>query len=253
MFNPVLQKTCLAEFVDYKVNEKHNKPPYFKIMERYNLEGPPLKQLSINTRVLTADEFDKRHKSGMQILDTRSPEAICGTYIPNSLAIPLNMIPAFAGWFLSYKEPIGIIASSGEEVATAIKHLYRLGYDDIAGYLGSGLHQWEVEGKEYCDIPAIYISNVVSMLESKDDFILLDVRSKEEYDEKHLPNSKNIYIGHLPEHINELDKNKKIVTFCGSGRRAIIAASILKTNGFEDVENCLGSMMACKKVGCPTE
>jgi len=38
---------------------------------------------------------------------------------------------------------------------------------------------------------------------------------------------------------------------CGSGQRAIIAASILKQHGFDRVEDSLGSMAACQVSGCP--
>ena len=37
----------------------------------------------------------------------------------------------------------------------------------------------------------------------------------------------------------------------GSGHRAIIAASVLRRNGFPRVENCLGSMAACRATHCP--
>ena len=42
--NPILQKTEKEEFVKYKVEEKLEFPPYFKKMEQYNLQGPPLLQ-----------------------------------------------------------------------------------------------------------------------------------------------------------------------------------------------------------------
>ena len=37
----------------------------------------------------------------------------------------------------------------------------------------------------------------------------------------------------------------------GSGQRAIIAASILKQQGYRDVSDSLGSMAACQTLGCP--
>jgi rhodanese-related sulfurtransferase len=40
---------------------------------------------------------------------------------------------------------------------------------------------------------------------------------------------------------------------CGSGQRAIIAASTLKQHGFDQVEDSLGSMAACSAIGCPID
>ena len=42
----------------------------------------------------------------------------------------------------------------------------------------------------------------------------------------------------------------QLSTFSGNGKRATIAASILKRHGFKEVEDSLGSMQACKNVGC---
>ncbi len=250
--NPVLQKTDKSDFVDYKVNEKHNLPPYFKIMEKYNQQGAPLNDFAQYLPVFSSDKFSEMHHNGMQVLDIRSPEAIAGALIPGSLCIPLNMIPAFAGWYLSYDNPIGLVVENTDQIETALRYLYRLGYDKVQGYLHGGLHGWEVKGKQYQTIPSINAAQLVEKIENQEDFTLLDVRSEQEYNSGHLPNAKNIYAGTLPDHLDQIDRDKQVVTFCGSGRRAIIAASILKAASFENVHNCLGSMKACSQIGCPT-
>jgi hydroxyacylglutathione hydrolase len=251
LFNPVLQKTERNAFVQHKTNEEHHQPPYFKMMEKCNQNGAPLRDLPRPLPALAPEVFHKKKEGGMQVVDTRSPEAIAGTLIPGSIAIPLNMIPAFAGWLLSYDQAIGLVTHSVTEVEPALRHLYRLGFDDIEGYLVGGMHEWETSGRRYQNIPAMHAGVLARKIENRDDFTLLDVRSKQEYSQGHLPNARNIYVGHLPDHIHELDRDKKVVTFCGSGRRAIIAASLLKAAGFDDVEDCLGSMKACSEIGCP--
>ncbi len=170
MFNPALQKTDRDEFVQYKVNEKHYQPPYFRMMEKYNQQGPPLTGLRIVLPVLNSKEFEKKHEDGMQIVDTRSPEAIAGALIPGSIAIPLNMIPAFAGWFLSYDRPIGLVLHSGDELGTALRPLYRLGFDNVEGYLVGGMHTWETAGRQYYGIPAVHAGELVRRIEDEEDF-----------------------------------------------------------------------------------
>lgn len=253
MFNPIVQKSDRNDFIQYKVNEHHDQPPYFRMMEKYNLEGPPLNELRTSVTILNAEEFGNMQKDGMQIVDARSPEAICGAFIPGSMAMPLNMIPAFAGWLLSYEQPIGLVLHSQCELETAMRHFYRLGYDNVECHLAGGMHKWETSGKKYDRIPAMHASELLTKIKNKEDFILLDVRSKPEFEQKHLPGSTNIYVGKLPKHLDELPKDKMIVTFCGSGRRAVIAASLLKSAGFKNVQNCLGSMEACAAIGCHTE
>ncbi len=59
-----------------------------------------------------------------------------------------------------------------------------------------------------------------------------------------------IFETHRNEDYVSGSRDRPITTFCGSGQRAIIAASILKRTGFNAVEVCLGSMAACRALGC---
>jgi hydroxyacylglutathione hydrolase len=250
-FNPALQMTDRETFVRYKVNEHHYQPPYFRQMEKYNLEGAPPLNVIPNPQPFSPDKFEKSMNDGMVVLDTRSPEAIAGAFIPGSLAIPLDMIPAFAGWFLNYDQEIGLVVHKHEDVNTAVRYLLRLGYDQVLGFLEEGLHAWEVSGRGYDRIPAVQAKELVLRIQEKEDFTLLDVRKAEEYQQGRLPDALHIYLGDLPDRLQEIPRDRPITTFCGSGARAIIAASILKRNGFEHVEDSLGSMAACSAIGCP--
>jgi rhodanese-related sulfurtransferase len=67
--------------------------------------------------------------------------------------------------------------------------------------------------------------------------VIVDVRTKGEYQSGHLKNSINIPIDKLPQNIKKLNKNKSIITCCASGSRSASARRILKSNGFEQVYN----------------
>ena len=70
-----------------------------------------------------------------------------------------------------------------------------------------------------------------------DGAVILDVRTKGEYQSGHLRNSINIPIDKLEQNIKKLNKNKSIITCCASGSRSASAKRILKSNGFEQVYN----------------
>jgi hydroxyacylglutathione hydrolase len=249
--NPVLQMTDRTEFVEHKVKERHYQPPYFRQMEKFNLEGaPPLNQIP-KPQPFGPRQFEQAMGKGMVVLDTRSPEAVAGALIPGSLAIPLGMIPAYAGWFLTYEHDIGLVVHRHEDVETAVRRLLRLGYDRVVGFLEEGLHAWEISGRPYTRIPAVPADDLVRRIREKEDFTLLDVRKIDEFQEGRLPEATHIFLGEVPNRLEEIPRDKPVTTFCGSGRRAIIAASILVRNGFERVEDSLGSMAACSSVGCP--
>jgi hydroxyacylglutathione hydrolase len=249
--NSVLRKADRDAFVDYKVNEHHYLPPYFKKMEEYNQQGPPPLHFLPQPAPMSAEAVQKAQQEGALLLDLRSPEAFAGAFIPNSLAIPLEMLSAYAGYLIDYDTDLILIPENVEQIEPAVQQLVRIGYDRLVGYLKGGLHAWEVSGLQYDQIGAVHAQNLVKRLQEKEDFTLLDVRQINEYEEGRVTGATHIFLGELQDRIDEIDRNKPVVTFCGSGVRAIIAASILKRNGFNNVEDSLGSMQACTSIGCP--
>ncbi|KNF07724.1 putative NADH oxidase [Gottschalkia purinilytica] len=74
---------------------------------------------------------------------------------------------------------------------------------------------------------------------NRENTILLDVRTKFEYSNDHIDGAINIPVDDLRKRINELDKNKEILTYCQVGLRGYIASRILSENGFK-VKNLSG-------------
>ncbi len=251
--NPALQVPDRAAFIRRKTGEHHYMPPYFKDMERLNQHGAPLLGTGPRPRPLDAGAFAGKMTAGLFALDIRSPEAIAGASVPNSLAIPAELLSGFAGWYLPHEAAIGLIAAGYDDIQRAVRQLTRLGYDNIVGFLEGGLHAWETSGRDYATIPALHAKELRLRLEEAEPFLLLDVRSQTEVASGRLPKSVHAYVGELPGHIQDLPRDRVMTTFCGSGQRAIIAASLLKREGFDRVEVCLGSMAACRAVGCPIE
>jgi hydroxyacylglutathione hydrolase len=253
LHNNALKNSEKSAFISRKTAEHHYKPPYFKQMERYNLEGsaPPMPELP-SPPALSPAEFADAMEEGMQVIDIREAEAVAGALIPGSFAVPLHMMPAFAGWYLNYHDSVGLVTGYKQQrdIETAVRYLVRLGFDDIRGYLAGGVHAWDKTAREFDSIGTLHVSDLVRRLERKE-LTLLDVRSREEYESGHLPGALHLYAGQLNGRIEEVPREKPVATFCGSGRRAIIAASILKRHGFERVENTMGSLDACQAWGCP--
>lgn len=250
LYNPGLQKKDRDDFIHSKINEQHYLPPYFKKMEEYNQHGSPPLNFLPQPEPMNAEQVHKAQQSGALLLDLRSPEAYAGAFIADSLAIPLELVPAYAGYLIDYDTDIIFIADNHSQVETAVKHLIRIGYDRLIGYLKGGMHIWEVAGLPYDQIGAVHAADLDKRLKAEEDFTLLDVRKITEYEAGRLAGASHIFLGDLQNRVDEIDRNKPVVTFCGSGVRAIVAASILKRHGFTAVEDSLGSMKACESVGC---
>ena len=68
--------------------------------------------------------------------------------------------------------------------------------------------------------------------------IILDVRSKGEFDSGHISGSINIPVDQLGNNLHKLkDKNKPIITCCASGMRSASAKAMLVTRGYAEVYN----------------
>ena len=68
--------------------------------------------------------------------------------------------------------------------------------------------------------------------------IILDVRTKNEFEGGHIKGSVNISVNSLSNSIAKLkSKNKPIITCCASGSRSALAKSVLKSNGITEVYN----------------
>lgn len=88
----------------------------------------------------------------------------------------------------------------------------------------------------------IQIPELLELL-SKDEVQFIDVRFKEEFELWHFSFSKNIPLNKMPDRLNEIDKNKLVVTACPHYDRAIMGRIFLMQNGFNArylVEGLLG-------------
>jgi hydroxyacylglutathione hydrolase len=85
------------------------------------------------------------------------------------------------------------------------------------------------------------------------DLIVLDVRSDEEFANGAVPGARHIYLPHLAECLDDLDRSKTITAYCDTGYRASIAASVLQKNGFQKLANVPGSWTAWQTARLPVE
>ncbi len=239
------------EFIEYKMNEKLYVPPYFKKMEVNNREGPRLLCKLPYLKPLGMDEMSSSMEDGAQVVDIRSPTAFAGGHIPDTLNIWLEGLPAFAGWFLNYEDPIVIVGVKKNSMDKVKRFLIRLGYDNIYGYLSGGFSLWfkgagAVETLKTCSV------HDLRKLKQKDKYMfLLDVRKETDWEKGHVEGAHNIYVGLLKDRLAEVPHGKPVIVYCDAGYKASIAASLLKINGYKRVTNVLGGMKSWKKAGYP--
>ncbi len=247
-FNPVLQKTR-EEFIEHKITEHHTRPPYFLKMEKYNQDGPPILNKLPNPTPLIPKAFLEQMKLAAIVVDTRQPPSFGGAHLKNSYSIWLERIPSYAGWILPYDKPILLILEDKNYLNKAVRLLYRLGYDDITGYLGGGIEGWYKQSLPLEHFGLISVQELKEWSNKNTDLFILDVREDEKWNQGHIPGSVNIFSGYLQNRVKEIPKDRPIIVVCNVGNRASLAASILLRAGFQDVHNLLGGMIAWKNAG----
>jgi len=82
-------------------------------------------------------------------------------------------------------------------------------------------------------------------------FIMLDVRTAEEYAEGHIKGAVLIPVQVLETRLSEVPKDKQVYVYCHSGVRSARASKMLIKHGFTNIENVVGGIEAWKHAGYP--
>ncbi|OEY67489.1 MBL fold metallo-hydrolase [Marinobacter sp. X15-166B] len=242
--NPMLQVSSREAFIQRKLREHHYQPPYFREMERLNSAGGSAVPRVLTPTALSPRQFKELSKDTV-IVDVRTVSSFLGGHIPDSLSLPSAMIPAFAGWYLQPDDPVALVAASAQQAALASRHLARIGFDRVLGYLATDLSKWAAGAEPFVSVDVIDLIEFKSRRDNPPtDWVLLDVRGKGEVDANPVDQAVHYYVGLLPDYTDSLDPAKHYTLMCGSGARATIAASVLLRQGFRQVDVFLGSVGA---------
>lgn len=114
----------------------------------------------------------------------------------------------------------------------------------------------EILRKARKQVPEWAANQVHDELEQKgstqdQDFVLVDVREKNEWNEGHIPGAIHVPRGYLELQIEEAvpDKSKKVVLYCAGGVRSLMAGNTLQQMGYEDVVSMAGGFGQWKASG----
>jgi adenylyltransferase/sulfurtransferase len=89
----------------------------------------------------------------------------------------------------------------------------------------------------------ISVEHLKALRNGSADFVLLDVRGRNEYEICNL-GGQLIPLGELPDRIGELDAGAHVVVHCRSGARSAKAVELLRGSGFENAWNVQGGILA---------
>lgn len=99
----------------------------------------------------------------------------------------------------------------------------------IAGYVASNI----VSG-------AMPVITWRELLQERDNVMLIDTRTAEEFSFGTIPGAINIPLDELREHVSEVPTDRPVVVFCAVGLRGYLAQRILMGKGYRNVRNLIG-------------
>ncbi len=161
------------------------------------------------------------------ILDVRPTDAHAAGHLHGAFNVPVSgtSFATRAGFVLDPDERIVIHASDREEAQAAARGLRAVGFLELAGYVTEGAATERLQPVELDELERLLDEGSVQVL---------DVREKSERDAGYIPGTL-----HVPYRLlrtagtDGIDTSKPVVTICGSGTRASIAASVLTAAGVD--------------------
>ncbi|GLB49264.1 MBL fold metallo-hydrolase [Neptunitalea lumnitzerae] len=230
-------KNNQKEFVAELLDGQPEPPKYFAMMKHLNKVSRPLLIEVPKHPTLSIEEFLQAYNRGVKIIDARHKSEFADGFIPGSINIQgNNSFATWAGWVLNYQEQFIIVAKQ-EQIEDLTRKLMRIGLDNIYGFI-TDVHTLNLELQK-ADI--INYEEFVDYINNKNTQIV-DVRNESEYNEYHVKNADNVFVGTLEDNLEKISTDKEVVIHCQSGDRAAIAYSLLRKNGFNNIKNYAGGM-----------
>ena len=90
-------------------------------------------------------------------------------------------------------------------------------------------------------------------IQGLEDVYVLDVREQYEYDEKHIPGVTLLPMSEIQNRLDEVPKDKEVIVTCRTGNRSGQVTQFLTQNGFNNVHNMQGGIVAWEEAGFPVE
>ena len=248
--NYALQEMTKGEFIKTVTSGLSTPPSYFPVNARINKEGyDSLDSVyEKGLQALSIVQFKEKVAADAWILDTRNSAIFTQGFVPESISIGLDgRFAEWAGTLIPTKQALVLVTDPGME-KESITRLARVGIDNILGYLEGGYEAW-VNAGETIDLIIDIEPDELAMDIPHDNLLeVIDVRKPSEFDIAHVKGAHNVPLDTLADPVNiaMIDDSNNLYIHCAGGYRSVIAASLLKRQGYHNLRNILGGFSKMK-------
>ncbi len=250
--NYALQPQSKEEFIKAVTEGLSTPPVYFPINANINKQGYDNidNVIARGMQPLSVEEFKNAMLADAIVLDSRKAVVFTQGFIPGSVSIGLEgRFAEYAGILLPFHQKIILVTDEGKEEETIIR-MARVGFDQIAGFLKGGYNAWADAGESIDMIIDVEADELKMDLNYDEHMVVMDVRKELEFDNGHLQTAVNIPLQSMNDVavLSNIEDNDNVYIHCAGGYRSVIAASILKREGFHNIRNVLGGYEKIKQV-----
>lgn len=245
------------EFIKEVTTGLKTPPQYFPLNVKLNKEGADKSYdevVSEGTTPLGAEDFLKlSERKDIMVIDTRSKASYTNTgTVPGAWWIGLD--GSFAPWVGALigdvNQKVIFVVDDEAKAHEAVTRFSRIGFDNTLGYLaGGGVADWVAHGYPLDKIESVSAAGFEKKFLKEEVQEALDVRKESEYISEHIVGVENFPLDTIKDNLDKLDPKKEYYVHCGSGYRSLIAASIMKAHGIENVVDIRGGFKDLKETG----
>lgn len=248
--NYALKDMTKEEFIKAVTTGLTTPPAYFPVNARINKEGSESMDAVFHKglQALSIEQFKQKIAEEAWILDTRKETVFTQGFVPGSISIGLDgRFAEWAGTLIPNTQALILVTEPGKEKET-ITRLSRVGIDNVQGYLAGGYEAWENAGEQLDMIIDIEPDELAMDIPHDQLLEIIDVRKATEFDAAHVKGAHNVPLDTLNDPLNVamIDDTNNLYVHCAGGYRSVIAASLLKRQGYHNLRNVLGGFAKMK-------
>jgi glyoxylase-like metal-dependent hydrolase (beta-lactamase superfamily II)/rhodanese-related sulfurtransferase len=222
------------DFVRLRTEDLPRHPSYYRFMAPINRAGPPVLGALPPVPALAPSEVEAQAAAGARIVDTRDRVAFAESHVAGSVNVEVGgSFSAYVGWLFTPDQPLLLIVADPAEASAerAVTQLFRIGFDQVRGYLVGGVDAWRAEGRPTSSYPVASVEELCHEVHDGSRPFILDVRQPVEHREGMFPGSTGLFVADLPGGMDDVPRDRESWVICASGLRASTAASLLDAAG----------------------
>jgi glyoxylase-like metal-dependent hydrolase (beta-lactamase superfamily II)/rhodanese-related sulfurtransferase len=248
--NYALQARDVSQFVAEVTEDQPAQPPYFEFTSQRNRQQRDL--LDENPPALMdLDEVDRSAAAGAILLDGRDPADYASGHLRGAVNAALKgRFAEWAGNVLPPDRDIVLVGEPGDARESKVR-LSRVGLDRVVGQLRDPSEVFAQRPDVVEQTPRLTAERLAELLGAQPLLQVVDVRGPGEVACGVIPGAIRIPLPTLTGSLSTLDKAVPVVTYCASGSRSMVAASVLRVSGFNDVSDLMSGYGAWQDAGLP--